>query len=167
MHIKVPKIPDFYFTIFLLFILHAGYQCYGYDSAKVSFIGQHTRIKYTKNRQIKEIAYILKNNTPAELTVKLGNSYLVRGKSEELLEKVCFRYFQNNHIIRSNEITLRPNQKLTVYCTFKPFTIYTGSIYSIRTELYVGDEKYKAVSTIELYKLEKNDPNMLKNSKQK
>jgi len=158
------RLSNIYRLILVGSVLHLALSATGADSSKVSFTGQHSRIKYTKNRQIKEASYTLKNNTNAEVTVKLGNVWLVRGKSEELLEKASFRYFQNNHTMKGNEIVLRPRQKMTVVCSFKPFTIYTGSIYTVRTEIYVGNEKYKAVSTFELYKLEKNDPNLLKNT---
>jgi len=134
------------------------------SSEPVSFNGVTEQIKYSVNRQISEARFVLKNNTKEEINVKAGHAYLIRGKSVEALEKVTMKAYYQNKTRKLEEFVLRPRQQLNVYFTFKPFTIYTGSTYSVSAEIYVKDNKYKATTVFEIRKLEQNDRNSLKNT---
>jgi len=134
------------------------------DTDPISFTGVTENIKYTVNRQIAEARFVIKNNTKEELTVKAGHAFLVRGKSSEALEKVSMKAYYQNKTRKLEEFILRPRQQINVYFSFKPFTVYTGSNYSILAEVYVKDKKYKATTVFEIRKLEQNDRNSLKNS---
>lgn len=134
------------------------------DTSLLSFKGQKELIKYTVGRQIGEASFIIKNNSNKEITVKIGNAYLIRGKSSELLEKVSMKLYYKNKTRKLTEFVLRPKQQITIRISFKPFTIYTGTNYSVTAEIYVSDKKYMATTIFELRQLDKNDKNALKNT---
>jgi len=134
------------------------------DTSLLSFKGQKELIKYTVGRQIGEASFIIKNNSNKEITVKIGNAYLIRGKSSELLEKVSMKLYYKNKTRKLTEFVLRPKQQITIRISFKPFTIYTGTNYSVMAEIYVSDKKYMATTIFELRQLDKNDKNALKNT---
>ena len=159
---------NFKYLAFLLF-LFASSQLFANqgDSIKFKFEGKEVRLKYTLNREISDAPFILENHTKKAVKIQLEGAYLVRGKHYDPLEKAKISLYYHNKMRKMDELTIPPGAKFNFNLVFKPFTIYTGSTYTIMCVLLVDGKKMEAFTPITMFKLEQEDKNKLKKTEQK
>lgn len=132
------------------------------DSIKFKFEGKEIKLKYTLNREVDQAPFILENHTKKPVKIQLEGAYLVRGKHYDPLEKAKISLYYHNKMRKMDELTIPPGGKFNFNLVFKPFTIYTGSTYTVMCVLLVNGKKMEAYTPITMFKLEQEDKNKLK-----
>lgn len=135
------------------------------DTSKIKFSGKDMKVAYSIGRQVNEVTYTLKNGTKQELKFLLVGAYLVRGKHFDPLDNSKILIFAKGRYRKQKFIELRPGQEVKFTVKFKPFTLYTGTDYTVRTMLQVEGIRITEDVLIKLYKQSLNDPNRLKDKK--
>ncbi|MBT3303649.1 MAG: hypothetical protein HOD63_13685 [Bacteroidetes bacterium] len=161
------KIVTKYFLFVLVLHMFSQANAFQADTSKIDFKGSVVRLKYTVNRQVSEAPFSIKNNTGKSITVELQGAFLVRGKHYDPLAKPKMSMYYRNKMRKLDEISIPPGRKVNFNLVFKPFTIYTGSTYTILCQLLVDGQRIDAASPISMFKLEQADKNKLKNTEQK
>ena len=151
---------------FAIFLVYFSSITVGQETVKVadkiSFEGEKVSITYTRNRKIDKAPFTIKNNSKETITVKFQAAFLVRGRHHDPLERAAFRIYTQGKWRVVDEVQLRQGQKISLNVTFKPFTVYTGSKYTVMAVVVAEGEKYTATTEFEINKLPPDDKNKYK-----
>jgi hypothetical protein len=162
--IQLLKLPLVIFILHVFTTFHSIEAFSQNDTGKVYLKGTDMQVKYTKNRQISFIEVSFMNTSKTSKSVILDNAFLLRGTSEEPLKNAQFEYYDRK-TVKSSEMTIKPRSKAVVRVVFKPFMIFTGSQYAVKTVVSSESFHLNAVSRIDIMKLGKIDPNKYQNFK--
>lgn len=128
-----------------------------------TFSGKDRNVSYKTEREIGLASYTLQNNSKKEVKLKLVGAFLVRGKYADPLPGGKIRVFYKGKYRKQKFIVLKPGQKVEFEVAFKPFQIYTGSNYAVRTILQLpSGKRIKADAHFDLFKQNRVDKNRIK-----
>ena len=111
------------------------------DTSKIKFKGKNQKVAYSSDRKIGEVEYEIQNLTDQDIRLKLVGAFLVRGKHADPLENGKISIFAKGKYRKQKFIELHPKQKVKFRVEFKPFQLYTGSDYTVRTILEVDGKR--------------------------
>jgi hypothetical protein len=146
----------------IIFLLSTS-SAFSYHSdtdTQVVFKGINSNIAYTKGRQLNEASFIIDNKSNKKIQVYISKAELIRGKTATELNGLLIK--DNQYPQGNSYIYLNSGTEKKVRIMFEPFTLYEGSIYTIRATIAVDGKKYVATSLFELFRQAYGDKNKFK-----
>lgn len=132
------------------------------DTNLVRFIGETQPVQYGNNRKIKSAPFKITNYSNSDLKVSLIKATLLRGNSEDNLDKTQIEVLLQGQMKKCSEFTIKANSSKNFNITFKGFTIYAGSQYTIKAVITIDGATFEAFSPLKIYKLRLQDKNKYK-----
>lgn len=135
------------------------------DSSLIIFTGETQKVQFENNRKINSAPFFIINNSDKEIKVIFKKATLLRGNSEDELEKARVSVHMQGQSRKCTEFTIKAKSKKNFSISFKGFTIYAGSQYTVKAYISIDGVDFEAISPLEIYKLKIQDKNKYKPGK--